>query len=129
MEIEQYKNNFLSFIDILFYGSHEEKYYSSFILDFSDKETRQYFVNSCILWFKLVHGLEINNDIVKDLYIKYSQYNVFPTKKEDAIDKFIITKSVLEKMFETKIIPNVTYELENTTVKKLNPEDYIKKKK
>ena len=73
--------------------------------------------------------MEINNDIVINLYIKYSQYNVFPTKKENTVDKFIITKSILEKMFESKIIPSVTYELKNTTIKKLNPDDYIKKKK
>lgn len=129
MDLEQYKNHFLSFIDVLFYGSHAEKFYNSFILDFSNKETKQYFINSCILWFKLVYGLEINNDIVINLYIKYSQYNVFPTKKENTVDKFIITKSILEKMFESKIIPSVTYELKNTTIKKLNPDDYIKKKK
>ena len=67
--------------------------------------------------------------IFQNSHIKYSQYNVFPTKKEDTVDKFVITKSVLEKMFDSKVIPKVAYELENTTVKKLNPEDYIKKKK
>lgn len=126
---EEYKKEFLSFINLLFYSAYEESGYNSFIIDFTNNETKQYFFKACVSWMKLTYNIDITKDEIVNLYIKYSQYNVFNGVDDDIIDKFVITKEIMENMMENGIIPKVEYVMENSTVKKLDPNNYIKKKK
>ena len=126
-----YKQEFMSYINTLFYTTQTHENYNSFIIDFTDKETKQYFINGCISWVKLIYGVDITKQQVINLYIKFSQYNkfTFEEKSDKILDKFIITKEVMEECMNSKILPLIKYKLENSTVKEMNLEQYIKKKK
>lgn len=129
MQNDTYKKEFLSFINLLFYSAYEESGYNSFIIDFTNNETKQYFFKSCTSWMKLVYNIDITKEEIVNLYIKYSQYNIFNEPNKNIIDKFVITKEIMENMMENKVIPKVEYIMENSTIKKLDPSKYIKKKK
>lgn len=129
MSDQEFKQEFLSFINMLFYANYNESGFNSFIIDFTNNETKQYFFKTCISWIQSVYGVEITKEQIINLYIKYSQYNIFNENNENIIKKFVITKDIIENATKEKLIPEVEYVMENDTVKKLDPKDYIKKKK
>lgn len=129
MSDQEFKQEFLSFINMLFYVNYNESGFNSFIIDFTNNETKQYFFKTCISWIQSVYGIEITKEQIINLYIKYSQYNIFNENNENIIKKFVITKDIIENATKEKLIPEVEYVMENDTVKKLDPKDYIKKKK
>lgn len=129
MSDQEFKQEFLSFINMLFYANYNESGFNSFIIDFTNNETKQYFFKTCISWIQSVYGVEITKEQIINLYIKYSQYNIFNENNENIIKKFVITKDIIENAIKEKLIPEVEYVMENDTVKKLDPKDYIKKKK
>ena len=90
MQNDNYKKEFLSFINLLFYSAYEESGYNSFIIDFTNNETKQYFFKSCTSWMKLVYNIDITKEEIVNLYIKYSQYNIFNEPNENVINKFVI---------------------------------------
>ena len=118
----KYKEEFLQYVHIIFYFSCENTDYNSFYVDFKKRETMQYFINSFMAWIRENYNLNITKQDVNNLYFWTSKYNLITFEKmpEHLLNKFIITKEIMEECMEFGLIPKVKYEINTRGINRVS---------
>ena len=118
-----YEKEFLNYVRLIFYANRPELNYSSFIIDFEEKETAYYFFQSFIKYCQSnIENCKLTMNEVICLYYKFSRYNMrmFEKDNPEGDFKFEITKQAMLDCMEMGLIPKVEY--------KVNTEGVVRKK-
>lgn len=119
-----FEQEFKEYVHNIFYLTNDKEDFNTFILDVSEPETSYYFLNGFIQWIKEVYNINVSKIKVLELYTKLSKYNIFmdSSDEDNIVDKFVITKKIMEEAFNNGIINELKYQKNNNTVRKIELE-------